>query len=553
MALTTAATATADEALLAELGYKQEFQRAFRPVEVFGVALSIIGLLPSIASVLFYALPNGGGPSMVWGWLTASVLILSVAAAMGELASAAPTSGGLYFWTYSLSSPRWRTLLCWIVGYANTIGSVAAVASIDWGCAVQVMAAAGIGSGTSESGDPNFMPTHAETFATYAALLLSHALLCSIGTQALARLQSVYVVVNGLLCLALLIALPICTPAESRNSAAFALGSEGWVNLNGYPSGFAFIMSFLAPLWTICSFDSAVHISEEATNAARAVPTAIVGSVGVAGIFGVAINIALAFCMGSDIQALYDAEQPLAAILLPAFGRTGTLAFWAFVVAVQYMMGSSMLLAASRQTFAFSRDGALPLSDWLYRMNKYTGTPVNTVWFVASLSLLLGLLVFAGEQAINAIFSLSIVALYIAYAIPIIARFTGDNDFKPGPFYLGKWSFPVSFIAVAFMSVMSVVFFFPTTPHPAGADMNYAVVVLGGVLGASVVYFYFPKYGGQHWFAGPVITVGGGMAAENAEEERAEMESSRGSSRGGDMKTSEDRKGAEVDVQEVAL
>ena len=31
------------------------------------MSLSIIGLLPSIASVLFYALPNGGGPGMVWG------------------------------------------------------------------------------------------------------------------------------------------------------------------------------------------------------------------------------------------------------------------------------------------------------------------------------------------------------------------------------------------------------------------------------------------------------------------------------------------------------
>lgn len=52
----------------------------------------------------------------------------------------------LYFWTHSLSSPRWRNLAAWIVGYANTIGSIASIASIDWGCAVQVMAAVSIGS-----------------------------------------------------------------------------------------------------------------------------------------------------------------------------------------------------------------------------------------------------------------------------------------------------------------------------------------------------------------------------------------------------------------------
>lgn len=80
---------------------------------------------------------------------------------------------------------------------------------------------------------------------------------------------------------------------------------------------------------------------------------------------------------------------------------------------------------------------ALPFSGWLYRMNGYTKTPVNTVWFDGLLALALGLLVFAGEQAINAVFAISITALYIAYAIPIAARFLGKNAFKPGPFTLG--------------------------------------------------------------------------------------------------------------------
>lgn len=70
-------------------------------------------------------------------------------------------------------------------------------------------------------------------------------------------------------------------------------------------------------------------------------------------------------------------------------------------------------------------------------MNSYTQTPVNVVWFDASWALALGLLIFAGEQAINAIFSMSVTAIYIAYAIPIVVRFTGGTDFQPGPFNLG--------------------------------------------------------------------------------------------------------------------
>ncbi|KAK0214394.1 APC amino acid permease, partial [Armillaria fumosa] len=490
----------ADEALLATLGYKQEFKRAFTPLEVFGIAFSIIGLVPSISSVLFYAIPNGGGPAMVWGWAIASIFILCIGLAMGELASAAPTSGGLYYWTYTFSSPRWRNLLCWTVGYMNTIGSISGVASINWGCAVQVMAAAKIGSNNQ-----SFEPTNAQLFGVYAAIILTHVVCCSLGTAVLARLQSVYVIFNALLCLGIIVALPIVTPSEFKNTAHFALGE--FVNLNGWTNGFAFVLSLLAPVWTIGSFDSTVHISEEASNATIVVPWGIVLATGIAGVLGWAINMALAFCMGNDMQAIYDSAQPMAQILFNGFGQKGTLGIWAIIVLVQYMMGSSMLLAASRQTYAFSRDRALPFSNWLYRMNSYTGTPVNTVVFDAGFAILLGLLSFAGANAINAVFSVSVISLYVAYSIPIAARFTGENNFQPGPFSLGIFSFPIALIAVLFMTFTSTVFLFPTTPQTTVQDMNYSVVVLGGVMIFSLIWYYFPKYGGVYWFTGPIHTL----------------------------------------------
>jgi len=489
-----------DEALLASLGYKQEFKRAFTPFELFGVSFSIIGLLPSIASVLLFAIPNGGGPSMVWGWLTASVFVMSIALAMAELASAAPTSGGLYFWTYSLATPRWRNLLCWLVGYANTIGMIAGLASIDWGCAVQVMAAATIGS------NGTFQPTSAQLFGVYVAIVVSHGFLCSLGTAVMARLQTVYIILNIVLCFVVIIALPAATPSEFMNSAQVALVDFNAVT--GWDEGYAFFLSFLAPLWTICSFDSSVHISEEASNASIAVPWAIVNAVAVAGVLGFAINMALAFCMGSNLDLLVNSNQPMAEIFLNSFGLKPTLAIWSFVIIAQYMMGSSILLAGSRQIFAFSRDRALPFSGFLYRINRYTQTPVNTVWFDAFFAILLGCLAFAGTQAINAIFALSVTALYVAYSIPISARIFSKTNFKPGPFSLGIWSVPVAAFSVLFMIFMTIVFLFPTTPQTSVQEMNYTVVVLGGVLLLSLVWFYLPVYGGVHWFTGPIANVG---------------------------------------------
>ena len=54
---------------------------------------------------------------------------------------------------------------------------------------------------------------------------------------------------------------------------------------------------------------------------------------------------------------------------------------------------------------------------------------------------------------------------------------------------------------------MFVVFLFPTSPQTSAPEMNYSVVVLGGVLILSLVWYYFPVYGGVHWFTGPVRNV----------------------------------------------
>ena len=50
-----------------------------------------------------------------------------------------------------------------------------------------------------------------------------------------------------------------------------------------------------------------------------------------------AINVSLAFCMGTDIESLLDNPigQPMATIFFNSFGQKGTLAVWAIVVIVQ--------------------------------------------------------------------------------------------------------------------------------------------------------------------------------------------------------------------------
>ena len=91
---------------------------------------------------------------------------------MADLGSAAPTAGGLCYWTFKFSSPRFRRLLSWLVGCelvthqknipmtdrdAADVNTSAYIAGVDLGCATQLVAAINIGSGGS------FKATNAQT------------------------------------------------------------------------------------------------------------------------------------------------------------------------------------------------------------------------------------------------------------------------------------------------------------------------------------------------------------------------------------------------------
>ncbi|SPC67941.1 related to UGA4 - GABA permease - also involved in delta-aminolevulinate transport [Ustilago sp. UG-2017b] len=489
-----------DAELLATLGYRQEFKREFSSLEVFGIAFSIMGVAPSIASTLIYSLPSGGPVSMVWGWLVGCFFISLTGLALGDLASSMPTSGGLYYWTYVLSGKTYRKFLCWTVGYANTLSTTSAVASIDWSVAIMILAAASVWS------DGRYVPTDGQTYSVYLGVLLLHAILTSIGTRALARLQTVATVLCAGLAVAICIVLSTTTPSEYRNTASYAFA--GWYNETGWSNVPAFLLAFLTSSWTIASYDSCVHISEEASNAAKAVPMGIFFSIVSSSILGFGIMIALAFNMGTDLAAVVNSEygQPMATIILNSCGKTGFMVIWVFMIIVNFMMGASMNLASSRQIFAFSRDGALPFSNWVYRINSYTLTPVNSAWWSSACSAIYCLLGLINSVAVGAVFSLSVIGASIAYVIPILARLMAPDDrFTPGVWYLGDfWSKTVAWLSAIWLIFISIIVCMPSyVPVTAAADMNYACVVTAATFIFSTGWYYFPKYGGVHWFSGP--------------------------------------------------
>lgn len=166
-----------------------------------------------------------------------------------------------------------------------------------------------------------------------------------------------------------------------------------------------------------------------------------------------------------------DLGQPWAAYLLQVMPQNTALAILALTIICAFSMGQGCMVAASRVTFAYARDGCFPFSWWISRVNRQTQTPVNAVWFNTVIGILMTLLIFGGTVAIGAIFSIAAVATYVAFTIPIFIRvFFVGNRFRPGPWNLGRLSIPIGTMACAFVLVMVPVLCFPQL---TGSDLGF--------------------------------------------------------------------------------
>lgn len=487
-----------DDELLMNLGYKPELKRNFSIIEVFGIAFSIMSLLPSIASTM--SLSMAAGPvGMTWGWIVPSIFILTVGMALGEMGSALPTSGGLYWWTYRFAPEKVKRPLCFLAGYANTLGLIGGFVSIDYGFAGMVLSIPAILS-------DNFTPTKYMTYGVFVACVITHMAIGSVATRVLSRLQGLCIVLNFIVIIVTVIAVPIGAKHINSGKEVFT----GELNLTGWPYGWSFFLAMMSCVWTVGAFDSCIHMSEEASNAATAVPLGMTLSIGICGVLGFAIMAVLAACI-SDYDGIIGTAygQPMAQLYMDTLGKKWTVGMMVVLFIVQWFMGLSIVIAASRQTWAFSRDGALPFSNFIRKIDLNYGVPIRALWFDGCISIVIGLLVLVDATAAQALFSLAPASNGLAWFLPIASRHIWyDKDaFTPGPFHLGHfWSRINGFIAMAWLIfVITILSQWPAAgPDPAPDAMNYCCLINGAVWIGSMVYYFVDA---RKWFTGPKSTL----------------------------------------------
>jgi amino acid transporter len=502
----------ADEKRLAELGYKQELNRAWSGFQNFGISFTIISVLAGCFTTYYFAWNNGGPIAISIGWPVLSAFILLIAFSMAELVSAFPTAGGIYWWASKLGGPAWG----WFTGWFNLLGLIGIVASVDYfaGQFLSVILGLykvnvlGINFGDSKH-------LLGETFLLFCLFLIAHVILNIRGSHLVARLNGISVFWHVLGVAAIVVVL-IFVP---DHHASFHQVFTKHLNNSGFGSGmfwwYVLPLGFLLTQYTITGYDASAHISEETHGAAASAPRGVWQSVFYSAIIGYIVLLAITFAAPNT-----DVVSKGGGTVFAVFSNAMSTPWGEFILIVavigQFFCGMSCMTSASRMMYAFSRDGAVPGWRIWSRVNEKR-IPFNAVMMSAFVALLITLPALKGNKAgvtvaFSAVVSIGVIGLYLAYIIPIYLRWRMGDAFEAGPWTLGnkyKWMAPIAILEV----LIVVVFFFNapflSTGVPWESDFdwssfNYTPVVTGGVFLAVGAWWLLSA---RHTFTGPRHTI----------------------------------------------
>lgn len=129
--------------------------------------------------------------------------------------------------------------------------------------------------------------------------------------------------------------------------------------------------------------------------------------------------------------------------------------------------------------------------------------PLNSIITTIIITALLSLINLGSATVLNSITSLTTTALLSSYMCSIgcmIWRRSSNQPLLPAAFSLGRWGLPINIASEMFLVVTFVFAFFPTSPAPGGADMNWNILIYGAVVVGSLLYYLRAR----HTYVGPV-------------------------------------------------
>jgi amino acid transporter len=461
----TAMTEPADEAriiaadieTLRQMGYRQELRRRMSGFSNYAVSLSIICILAGGVTSFHQGLCSVGGASIGLGWPLASLLALAFAATMGQVASAFPTAGGLYHWASILGDRGWG----WVTAWFNLIALIAVIAAVNVGAYQFTFQALAPFLGY-EPGAISETTLLALQVGVVGAITFSQALFNHWGIRLTTRLTDFSGYWILLVAGALTVALLVCASGLEfgrlftfANYSGQPKGNAVWPQTGSLP--WLFALGFMLPLYTITGFDASAHTAEETVGAAHHVPRAIVRSVMVSAVFGWIMLAAVVLAIPNMNEAVAQGDNAFHWILRSVLPPGLVLGFVLAIAVAQYVCGLACVTSASRMAYAFARDGGLPWSRALCRVDVRYGSPAIAIWATSTLSILLTIY----TPIYTTLASACAILLYLSYALPTLLGLLayGRSWTDMGPWSLGRWYQPlavVCLIGCAFLLVIGI-------------------------------------------------------------------------------------------------
>ncbi|CAK8573989.1 unnamed protein product [Lathyrus sativus] len=495
---------------LLQLGYKQELKRDLSVVSNFALSFSIISVLTGITTLYNTGLNYGGPVSMQYGWFLASAFTMLVALSMAEICSAFPTSGGLYYWSAKLAGPKWAPFASWITGWFNIIGLWAGTTSVDFSLAQLIQVIILLSTGGKNGG--GYVASKYVVLAFHGGILLLHGMLNSLPITVLSFLGQLGAIWNVLGVFVLMILIPsVATERASTKFVFTHFNADNGDGINSRP--YMFLLGLLMSQYTLTGYDASAHMTEETKGADRNGPKGIISAVGISVIVGWGYIIGITYAV-TDIPYLLSENNDaggyaIAEIFYQVFkarygnGIGGIICLGIVAVAI-FFCGMGTITSNSRMAYAFSRDGAMPFSSLWHKVNKQD-VPIYAVWLSVIISFCMALTSLGSIVAFEAMVSIAVIDLYIAYALPIFFRVTlARKSFVSGPFNLGRYGIIVGWIAVIWVVIISILFSLPVSYPITIETLNYTPVALGCLIILVVSYWLVS---GRHWFKGPITNL----------------------------------------------
>jgi amino acid transporter len=521
-----------DEEDLSKLGYTQQLLREMGGFSNFAISFSVISILTGAVLLFGYGLKFAGPIINAAGWPIVSLFTLVVAASMAELASLYPTAGGLYFWAFRLGGRGPAFTTAWL----NMVGQVTITAGIDIAAAIYL-----IGTATRLLGLPPdakvpvFGAVTGWSFQLVAMVLIMipQVAINVFGIRWTARLNDFSVwwhIAGGALIVFLLVFLgthhnprqfltrfaPAVTPLQAssaplpggRVAPAVVVGSRAFPSplfalfpsLAAFyaagPFALAFVLGLLQAQWTYTGYDASAHVAEETVMAKLNSAWGVFLSVAVSAVFGWILLLVLTWCI-PDGDVVRTAADPYPVLYIVDHNLPRALANAVAIVigGAMWLCGLSSITSMGRMWYAFARDGGMPGSRWLRRIDPRWRTPVPAI--LVSAALAVAICVYAA--AVPVVTSISTIALYLAYGLPILLnlrnRLRGRGVFatpENAPWNLGRLAPLANGVAVLWVAFIAVVFCLP--PNEL---VLWTMLLFGVLLG---IYWLTSA---RHGFRGP--------------------------------------------------